>query len=233
MDVTVTGTGPEVMIVHGTPGGSDAAIVCAKWLGLLPGFRVIAPSRPGYCGTPLSEGVLMAEQADFLARVLDRYASGPVAVVGVSGGGPAACELAIRHPNRVQSLALLCAVTARDQRSRWPEQLLLAVAPALTWIPIPLLQMALPVGDRRAGFINDDRQFRSLAPLGLEAIRCPTFLVHGNWDTAVDYRSALRAHRRIPKSELLTIPCGSHLAPLLKSSGAPQKLRQFLRSSST
>ena len=230
MDVQLEGSGPEVLLVHGTPGGSDTALLCARWLELLPGFRILAPSRPGYLGTPLAEGATMAEQGDFLARVLARYASGPVAVVAVSGGGPAACELAIRHPGRIRRLALLCAVTGRDERARWPEKLLVHLAPLLAWIPSRLVQMALPVGGRREGFLNDDYQFRTLSPLALEQIQCPVLQIHGAWDTAVPYRSAVAAHRRIPRATLISIPRGSHLAPLRKSSAAARCLREFLQS---
>jgi 2-hydroxy-6-oxonona-2,4-dienedioate hydrolase len=222
MEVRQIGSGPPVLIVHGTPGGWDAALEAAKWLGLDRGFRLILPSRPGYLGTPIETGRTMGEQADAIARML----SAPVAVVAISGGGPAGCLLAARHPQLVSRLALLCALTDRDQRWRWPEQILVRTAPLLAWIPSRLLRMALPVGLRREGFLNDDTQFRQLPDLELERIGCPTLIVHGSWDTAVSIDSARRAARRIPGARFVEIPRGSHLAPLTQKTGS--LVRSFL-----
>ena len=47
------GEGPPVLFVHGSPGGSDQGMLMARFLAEA-GFRVIAPSRPGYLATPLA-----------------------------------------------------------------------------------------------------------------------------------------------------------------------------------
>ena len=48
------GGGPPVLFVHGSPGGSDQGALMGGFLAKA-GFRVIAPSRPGYLDTPLSD----------------------------------------------------------------------------------------------------------------------------------------------------------------------------------
>ncbi len=53
-----------VLSVHGTPGGYD------QRLGM-DGFRILAPSRPGYLRTPIDAGRTPREQADVYAALLD------------------------------------------------------------------------------------------------------------------------------------------------------------------
>lgn len=104
------GTCP-LLALHGTPGGYDQGLAIAGLLGDGT-WAVVAPSRPGYLRTPLAVGRTPAEQADALVALLDALGVTRVGVVGVSGGGPAALHLALRHPARVARLVLWQAVTA-------------------------------------------------------------------------------------------------------------------------
>ena len=72
-------------------------------------FRLIAPSRYGYLGTPLPPGPSdPATQADAYASLLDSLkVSEPVVVMGVSAGALSAMQFALRHPRRVKGLILL------------------------------------------------------------------------------------------------------------------------------
>ncbi|MFH8249314.1 alpha/beta fold hydrolase [Microbacterium sp. B2969] len=103
MEYAERGDGEPVLAVHGTLGGWDQGLVGAEFL-RLNGYRVIAPSRPGYLGTPLTTGRTFAEQGDALAALLDVLGIDTVIVYAVSGGGPAGYELAARHPERVTKL---------------------------------------------------------------------------------------------------------------------------------
>src|SRR3954467_7174861 len=93
------GSGEPVLAVHGTLGGWDQGLVAAEFL-RMNGYRIIAPSRPGYLGTPLSTGRTPAQQGDALAALLDVLAIDRIIVFALSGGGPAGYELAARHPHR-------------------------------------------------------------------------------------------------------------------------------------
>jgi len=73
------------------------------------GFRVIAPSRPGYGRTLPSVGPGPREFADVLAGLLDRIAPGPLCVLGISAGGPAAVALAETRQDHVARLVLVSA----------------------------------------------------------------------------------------------------------------------------
>ncbi|TQJ36304.1 alpha/beta fold hydrolase [Arthrobacter sp. SLBN-122] len=103
------GDGEPLLAVHGTLGGWDQGLVATEFF-RANGFRIIAPSRPGYLGTPLGTGRTPAEQADALAALLDVLGISHLPVFAGSGGGPAAYALAARHPDRVARLLQVDAV---------------------------------------------------------------------------------------------------------------------------
>ncbi len=104
------GEGPVVLVFHGTPGGYDQALLFGSRL-LDQGFKVVAPSRPGYLRTPLSSGLLPSQQADLMVSLLDNLGERSAAVIGVSGGAPAAIEFVLKYPKRVWAFALIGGVT--------------------------------------------------------------------------------------------------------------------------
>ncbi len=106
------GRGPVVILAHGGPGGYDQALVLGE-LFRKNGFRIVAPSRPGYLGTPLECGRSAEEQGDFMASVLDALNIPKALVVGASGGGPACYQLAQRHPDKVAGLVVIDGISCR------------------------------------------------------------------------------------------------------------------------
>jgi len=117
-----SGKGPAVLICHGAPGGYDQALLLGEGLAK-EGFRVIAPSRPGFLRTPLTSGMLFDEQADALADLLDKLGIKTASVLGFSTGAQVAARFAIRHPDRTNALVLISPVTkqyACDPRTQSP-----------------------------------------------------------------------------------------------------------------
>ncbi|MGO8826228.1 MAG: alpha/beta fold hydrolase [Acidimicrobiales bacterium] len=105
------GDGSPVLFVHGSPGGSDQGALMGRFL-VDAGFRVVAPSRPGYPGTPLTEANGGAEgTAELLRGLMDGLGVDSFAVMCWSGGGPSAYQLAAAHPERVRSLVACAAVS--------------------------------------------------------------------------------------------------------------------------
>ncbi|MFA9270035.1 MAG: alpha/beta fold hydrolase [Baekduiaceae bacterium] len=112
VEVGTLGTGPPVLVVHGMPGGADQALAMGGFLADA-GFAVIAPSRPGYLGTPLSSGASIDEQADLLDALLDALGHDRAGLLTWSGGGPSGYRLAIRHPARVSAIVAAAALSGQ------------------------------------------------------------------------------------------------------------------------
>jgi pimeloyl-ACP methyl ester carboxylesterase len=106
LEYVVIGEGSPVLISHGALGGYDQGILLAR--AFLPDdYTLIIPSRFGYLQSALPEDPSYASQADAYAFLLDSLGIKKVTLVGVSAGGPAALEFAIRHPDRADRLVLI------------------------------------------------------------------------------------------------------------------------------
>src|SRR4051812_36876439 len=110
VEVELAGSGEPVLFVHGTPGGSDSSLVMGRFL-VDAGFSLVAPSRPGYLGTPLAGRASIDDQAELHAALLDALGHDRAGVVCWSGGGPSSYRLAVRRPERVSALVAFAAVS--------------------------------------------------------------------------------------------------------------------------
>ncbi|MDE3775613.1 alpha/beta hydrolase [Sinorhizobium meliloti] len=100
------GDGIPLLSIHGAGGGWDQGLTNVADL-VESGFRVIAPSRFGYLGTPIPADASPAAQADAHVALLAELQIDEAVVVGVSAGARSAVELALRHPDRVSALILI------------------------------------------------------------------------------------------------------------------------------
>lgn len=98
-------TAPVLLYVHGAPGGFDQHVDPPA------GYRLLAPSRPGYLRTPIDVGEEVEAQADAYAALLDSLEIESVVIMGASGGGPSAIAFAARHPERTRALIAMSAVS--------------------------------------------------------------------------------------------------------------------------
>jgi pimeloyl-ACP methyl ester carboxylesterase len=117
------GEGPPVLMIHGAGGGFDQALFMARPL-VEAGYRVIAPCRFGYLGSPLPRDPSSENQADAFVDLLDHLGLDRVAVCGGSAGAASALHFAIRHPERCASLLALV-----------PAAQLAGHAPLAPWTP--------------------------------------------------------------------------------------------------
>ncbi|MEJ2209355.1 MAG: alpha/beta hydrolase [Anaerolineae bacterium] len=112
IEYTDGGSGPDVLVVHGSGGGYDQGELIVQAV-LGDRFHWIAPSRFGYLGSALPAGATWDDQAHAFAYLLDHLGLARVAVVALSQGGPSALLFAVLHPERVSSLSLIsCGVVA-------------------------------------------------------------------------------------------------------------------------
>jgi len=110
VEYEMSGTGAPVVVLHGSPGGIDAAALMAR---ILPTDHVasIVLSRPGYLGTPLESGRTPDEQADLVIALLDALGVDQAGVFTWSGSGPMGYRLAARYPGRVSALVAFAALS--------------------------------------------------------------------------------------------------------------------------
>ncbi|MFG1300394.1 alpha/beta hydrolase [Xanthobacter sp. V3C-3] len=137
VEVARTGSGPALLALHGGMGGFDQGLLLARAACAGPeGFDVIAPSRPGYLGTPLAGRESPEAQADLYAALLDELGLARTLVAAVSAGGPGALAFAARHPERCAGVVLVSACTRRLHvpervRARLPVMRVVARVPGL------------------------------------------------------------------------------------------------------
>lgn len=111
IEYTEGGSGPPVLVVHGSGGGYDQGELMVRAV-LGERFHWIAPSRFGYLRSTFRAGATFDDQAHAYASLLDRLGAKKVAVVALSHGGPSALLFAVLHPERVSSLTLISAGVA-------------------------------------------------------------------------------------------------------------------------
>ena len=110
IEYAVVGTGVPVLVLHGSPGGIDAARLMGRFLPKQD-FAAVLVSRPGYIDTPLGPNPSIDAEADLLVALLDELGVDRVGLHCWSGGGPSAYRLAVRYPQRVRSLVAFAAVS--------------------------------------------------------------------------------------------------------------------------
>ncbi|WP_433829552.1 alpha/beta fold hydrolase [Actinoplanes sp. CA-015351] len=102
----ISGTGPAVLLLHSTV--ADRRM----WDPQVPaltaaGHQVVRCDLRGYGESPIPIGADW-DEADDVAALLDSLGITRTAIIAASGGGRVALEFAVRWPDRVASLALLC-----------------------------------------------------------------------------------------------------------------------------
>jgi pimeloyl-ACP methyl ester carboxylesterase len=128
---------PPVLLLHGL-GGTNASM-----LPLLPNLardhRVIAPDFPGFGGSDAPRWRYRAsELATWVGAFTQAIDAAPVTIIGNSLGGRVAIECALRRPDVVSKLVLLCPSPAfRRMRQFVPLVRLLPPGAMLAPLPLP------------------------------------------------------------------------------------------------
>jgi pimeloyl-ACP methyl ester carboxylesterase len=104
------GNGVPVLVSHGAGMGYMQLGSIQAMLGN-ENYRFIVPSRYGYLRTPMQPDSSFATQADSFADLLDALNISKAVIMGVSIGGPAALQFALRHPDRCSALIMVSAIS--------------------------------------------------------------------------------------------------------------------------
>jgi 3-oxoadipate enol-lactonase len=94
-----------------------ATVLLAEW------FDVFAVDLPGHGASPAAtEPFSVGELADAVVRVADVAAIDRFSYAGDSLGGQVALELALRHPDRVSAVAVICSSARVGEPASWHER---------------------------------------------------------------------------------------------------------------
>ncbi|GAB2571957.1 alpha/beta hydrolase [Paractinoplanes abujensis] len=232
------GSGPTILLLHST--------VCDRrmWDPLtFPGRRVVRVDLPGYGDSPVA-----SSPADVAAQVLEPAGDGPVALVGSSGGGMVALEIAARWPGRVTSLALLCTAAPALQptarlRAVWDEENALLQAGDVEGATA--LNVRTWVGPRASGAVRDlvfemqRHAFEVQLAAGdaeeletdwsLDTITAPALLVSGAYDLPEFRTVAADLAGRLPGARHVELEWAGHLPSLEDPPVVNELLLDFLR----
>ncbi len=241
LHVVEQGKGDPVLWLQGL--NAPAAAWAAQLAHFAQTHRSIAPDNRGIGQSDAPEGPYTTRQlADDALAVLDALDVQRAHVVGLSLGGAAAQELALAHPERVRSLALLGTFAAQDPRSRALLQSWRALYPLATtspelreawekqayawlftdrfWRNEPSIRAALrfartqPMQPVR-GFLGQvDAALSHDARDRLPKVGIPTIVIHGALDQLSPAANGEELARLIPGAELVVIPDAGHAANL-------------------
>lgn len=242
----VAGSGPTVVLLHST--------VCDRrmWEPQVPalvqaGWRVVRGDLRGFGETPVPDGPY--NNAQDVVDLLDQLGVEEAALVGASGGGRVALEVAARWPRRVTALALLCTASTGHEPSAElravgeREDALLeagdvAGATALnvdTWVG-PHADEATREQVRRMqqhAFevqLAATEEFPQLRPeFDVATIMARTLLVSGAHDLADFRRIAVGLAERIAGARHLELDWAGHLPSLERPDEVNRLLVEFLR----
>ena len=232
------GDGDPVLVVHGIFHNCVGGLFSVR--DLVTERRVIVPSRFGYLNSSMPVDATPEHQADALAALLDALHIDQIDVIAESAGATAALQLAVRHPQRVQHLAVLVgnlpgsptAVVQPSMAKLFNRQLPLWVmrtfAPSVMVRLVAALPKGFAISREDARFVTEfiDSLF-PVSPEGvdfdafvsnaavndytLESIRVPTLIVHTRDDQLASHDASERAAKRIPGARFISLESGGHL----------------------
>lgn len=190
------GSGEPLLAVHGFSGGCDEALLSLR--GLAADRRVIAPSRFGYLGSSMPARATVAGQADAFAALLDELCIDRLDVAAISSGATSALQFALRHPDRVKHLAVICGNMPGSATAVAPPR-----AARLVYRDVPMWALKVlgrPVLLRQIGVTKG-------LPLTAGDARIVADLIDSFFPVALKTEGHLRRVRRRPGREQL--PAGS------------------------
>jgi pimeloyl-ACP methyl ester carboxylesterase len=253
----VTGQGPPLVFLNGLAGDH------LYWMGQVRAFTrefhcLALDNRDAGQSSYATQPYTIADLAEDVACFLQTLNQPPAHIVGLSLGGMIAQELAIRHPERVQSLFLTGTLVHADEwfiamlnafsliRHQVADSRAFFVA-VLPWLvsqrffEIPervewlrgLLQQN-PYPQQLDGFCRQFEAIRQHQTLTrLSAIQCPVLVATGEDDLIAPPRYARQLVEKLPQARLELLPGVGHAPPIEAPRLFNQVLRTFLLGEAT
>ena len=220
-------------LILGPSLGTSLRVWDAQASALARDHRVIRWDLPGHGASPadlVGDHATIADLAALVLDLADHLGLERFAYAGVSIGGAVGAELAIRHPERIESLALICSSARFGEPQPWLDRAaavrrdgtgFLVASAHSRWFT-PAFE-----GDALATLIADQRaadptayaaccEALAVCDLGpeLHRITSPTLVIAGREDASTPPPHARELADGIAGSGLVEIPRAGHLAPV-------------------
>ncbi|MEV8124414.1 3-oxoadipate enol-lactonase [Streptomyces sp. NPDC085944] len=193
------------------------------------GHRVIRWDLPGHGGSPadlIGAGATVGDLAELVLALADSLGVERFAHAGVSLGGAVGLHLAVHHPERVSSLAVVCSSAHFGGAEAWQERAARVREEGLARLAESADARWFTPGFTVPRLVRDHREADpgayaaccdALAAFDLRdrvgEISAPTLLIAGREDPATPPAHLRELADAVPGSTLTEIPGASHLAP--------------------
>jgi pimeloyl-ACP methyl ester carboxylesterase len=236
LSYTDLGTGDPLLLVHGT--GAYSAIWGEVSGELAGSHRVIVYDRRGFGASQGVRAQHSHKHAQDAAALLEHLGAVPAVVVGWSGGGAIALDLAASRPDLVGSLvliepavSLILAPSVGTLRMSLQMQFLwrirrderAAAATMYRWANsyttggnafdrLPLEEQEGMLVHSRSTVLEMDQLTRPFpSSKAVSSIGCPVTCLQGSLSDPVFPRAVRRLRRRLPQSKVVEIEGGAHM----------------------
>lgn len=239
-----------VLLLHGMGScGDDWGLQLPA---LAPRYRVLAPDARGHGQSPRPPGpYTIADMAGDVVALMDDLGIESAHVVGLSMGGCMALQMAIAHPSRVRSLALVNTF-ARIRPAGWQgvrrffQRLWALQFGTMEEVVTPVIESMFPKPEqaelRRMAvgrFVENNTKetykaflmavTRFNAVRDLHCVACPALVVAGDQDRTVPMSCKRDLHRGIPGAEWVVFEDSGHGTPIDQPERFNEVLLGFLQ----
>ncbi|WP_328698453.1 bifunctional 3-oxoadipate enol-lactonase/4-carboxymuconolactone decarboxylase PcaDC [Streptomyces sp. NBC_00342] len=246
---TIDGREDAPVLLLGPSLGTSLRLWDAQVPTLARGHRVVRYDLPGHGASPAvpPHETTVAALAALVLELANSLGIERFAYAGVSLGGAVGAWLAAHHPDRVESLALVCTSARFGDPDTWRERAarvraegvewLAETAPARWFTPdftTTATALALTADQRNVVPAAYAACCEAIAAYDLTdhmgAITAPTLVIAGRQDAATPPAHARRLADGITRSTLLEIDRAAHLAPTEQPQRVMHALLDHLRS---
>ncbi|MFI8528657.1 3-oxoadipate enol-lactonase [Streptomyces aquilus] len=191
--------------------------------------RVVRWDLPGHGGSAadlIGPGATVADLADLVLALADSLGIERFAYAGVSLGGAVGLQLAVHHPKRLSSLAVICSSAHFNGAKPWEERAARVRSEGLDWLVESADARWFTPGFTVPRLVQDQRDADpeayaaccdALAAFDLRErlaeIAAPTLLVAGRDDQATPPAHLREIADAVPGAALVELPRAAHLAP--------------------
>lgn len=216
---------------------------------LAPHFSLLAWDLPGHGHSPATDkSFSVAELADGVIRLANDAGMGTFCYAGLSLGGQVGLELALRHPDRVLRLAIICSAAKLGDAPAWNER---AATVRAQGTPVMVDGSAkrwfaegfIAEQSERAGALlhalcdTDDESYalccEALAASDvrdrLREITTPTVAIYGAHDVVVGATEAECIAQHVQQGVARKVAGAAHLAPVERPEAVTAVIIDFFR----